>query len=230
MENKIQILIVDDEKNVRLMLKQALSNEDYEVRTAVNGEDGLEKMAEKNADIVLLDMKLPGMEGMQVLQEIRKESPGTQVIMITAYGSVETAVEAMKLGAIDYLRKPFSAGQIRELIKEVLDRRALEVNQLSGSHDLLQYAKYQLNHCKYGEALEYLHRAVAADPGKPEPFNLLGIVFEMQGKFSDAQRMYRAALGLDANYKPADANLTRISGFPYTQRGIDFGSESEGDK
>jgi DNA-binding NtrC family response regulator len=218
-----EILIVDDEKNVRLMLKNALGNDDFAIRVAVNGEDALLKMAELAADVVLLDMKMPGMEGIQVLREIRLKYPTAQVIMITAYGNVETAVEAMKLGAIDYLRKPFSPVQIRDLVREVLARRQLDASALSSVDELLQYAKFCLNRCEFNQALEYLHRAVAADPGKPDPFNLMGIIYEHQGKINEARRMYRAALGLNANYKPADANLTRISGFPYTQRGMDLG-------
>jgi DNA-binding response OmpR family regulator len=226
MQESAQILVVDDEKNVRLMLKQALNDEHYSIRTAVNGEDALDQMAEKPADVVLLDMKLPGMEGMQVLREIRSNYPRAQVIMITAYGSVDTAVEAMKLGAIDFLRKPFATNQIRELVKEVLDRHNLNVNALSGFTDILQYAKYCLNQCEFNNAIDFLHKAIALDPTKPEPFNLMGVTYELLGMMQQAQKMYRAALGLDSMYKPAEANLTRLSGFPYSQKGIDFGEDT----
>jgi DNA-binding NtrC family response regulator len=218
-----EILIVDDEKNVRLMLRNSLSDGEYSIRTAINGEDALQKMAEQAADVVLLDMKMPGMEGIQVLRELQLKYPDARVIMITAYGSVETAVEAMKLGAIDYLRKPFSPGQIRELVRDVLERGKLEASDLETVDELLQYAKHCLNQRRFTQALEYLQKAVAMDPGKPEPFNLLGIIYEYKGKINDARRMYRAALALNANYKPADANLTRVSGFAYTTRGMDLG-------
>lgn len=225
--SKSSVLIVDDEKNVRLMLKNALSDQDYNVRTAVNGEDALEKLSGEEADIVLLDMKLPGMQGMEVLRAIHQRYPHTRVIMVTAYGTVETAVEAMKLGAIDFLRKPFSPEQIRELINEVLERRKLDASELNTFDDLLQYAKLLLNRCEFRDALQYLHKAVAADPSKPEPFNLMGIICEYLGRIDEARKMYRAALALNSMYKPADANLTRISGFPYTQKGMDLGETNQ---
>lgn len=224
---RTRVLIVDDEKNVRLMLRNALSGLDYDVRTAVNGEDALDKMKEEQAEVVLLDMKLPGMDGMEALRALHRDYPHTRVIMITAYGTVETAVEAMKLGAIDYLRKPFSPEQIRELIGEVAERQLLDGSRLETFDDLLRYAKLLLNRCKYNEALELLHRAVALNTSKPEPFNLMGIISESLGKIEEARKMYRAALALDVMYKPADANLTRISAFPYSQHDQDLGDEEK---
>ncbi|MFW5719069.1 MAG: sigma-54-dependent transcriptional regulator, partial [Halanaerobium sp.] len=124
MKNKV--LIVDDEKNIRLTLKTALSKAGYEVETAVNGEDGLAKLKEDEIPVVLLDMKMPGMDGIQFLKEVTEKDIETKVIMITGYGSVETAVETLKLGAVDYLRKPFKPEEIISIVEDVFERHELE--------------------------------------------------------------------------------------------------------
>jgi len=125
-----KILIVDDEKNIRLALKQCLIAEQYEVETAVNGTEGFEKIMSDNFDAVLLDMKMPGMTGIEVLRKIRGEGNKTNIIMMTAYGTIEKAVEAMKLGAIDFLSKPFAPNEIRSVVKDVLDREKLSSDNL----------------------------------------------------------------------------------------------------
>src|SRR6056297_995566 len=122
MNEKKNILIIDDEKNIRFTLKKSLES-DYEVVTAVNGEDGIEKFQENNFDLVLLDMKLPGMDGMEVLKQIKDIDKTADIIIITGFGSVDSAVETMKLGAIDYLRKPFTPDEIKEIVKEVIERK-----------------------------------------------------------------------------------------------------------
>jgi CheY-like chemotaxis protein len=91
-----RILIVDDEKNIRLMLDQALSVTGYEVVTAIDGEHALQKILESTPDMVLLDMKLPGIDGLEVLRRLRQSQPAVPVVMITAHGTVETAVEAKR--------------------------------------------------------------------------------------------------------------------------------------
>ena len=113
-------LIVDDEKNIRMTLVQALEMLDIETETAVNGEDALDKIRDKDFALVLLDLKMPGTDGMEVLRRLVQEKPGLKVIIITAYGSVDTAVAAMKIGAADYLQKPFSPQDIKESVCGVL--------------------------------------------------------------------------------------------------------------
>jgi DNA-binding NtrC family response regulator len=120
------ILIVDDEKNIRLTIFQSLEPLEIPIRTAVNGEEALQKLREEAFGLVFLDLKMPGMDGMGVLRRIKENWPTTRVIIITAHGTIETAVEAMKLGAVDFIQKPFSPGEIRELATLVLEREALE--------------------------------------------------------------------------------------------------------
>ena len=100
------ILIVDDEKNTRDGLHQFLEGLDYDVLTAADGLEGWKVFKEEKPQIVLADIRMPGMEGTALLEKIKAESPRTPVILLTAYGSVEDAVKAMKNGAFYYLTKP----------------------------------------------------------------------------------------------------------------------------
>jgi CheY-like chemotaxis protein len=117
-----RVLIVDDEGNIRLTLSRSLESLGMEIQTAVNGEEALEKLQEDEFELLLLDLKMPGIDGMEVLHQVQERWPKTRVIVITAHGSIDSAVEAMKLGAVDFIQKPFSPSEIRELVTKVLRR------------------------------------------------------------------------------------------------------------
>jgi DNA-binding NtrC family response regulator len=112
-----KILVVDDEKNIRLMLRQTLADEMTTVDTAVNGEEALQKLEQTNYDLVLLDLRLPGMDGLAVLSEVHRRYVRLPVILLTAHGTVDGAVEAMRGGAVNFLQKPFSPREIREAVE-----------------------------------------------------------------------------------------------------------------
>ena len=114
------ILVVDDEPSIRVTLSESLKSCGYEVETSGNGEDALAKFQEDKFDVVITDMRMPKIGGMEVLRGIKKVSSGTPVIVITAYGTVNTAVEAMKEGAADFIMKPFSIDHLESLVKKVL--------------------------------------------------------------------------------------------------------------
>jgi len=114
------ILIVDDEPSMRIALSESLESCGYEVETADCGEDALAKFQEDKFEVVITDMKMPGMSGMDVLRGIRKVSAKTPVVVITAYGTVNTAVEAMKEGAADFIMKPFSVDHLESIVKKVV--------------------------------------------------------------------------------------------------------------
>src|SRR5512138_3284899 len=105
---KERILVVDDEYLIRWSLREELTKDGYEVTTAEDGESALRLVRESPPELVLLDIQLPGIGGIEVLQKIKAAEPEVVVIMITAYGMVDTAVAAMKAGAFDYLNKPFN--------------------------------------------------------------------------------------------------------------------------
>jgi DNA-binding NtrC family response regulator len=121
------ILVVDDEKTIRWSLGEALKEEGYDVVDADNGKTGVEQFKTKSPDLVLLDLRLPGEDGISVLKRIKTIDPTVPVIMMTAYGEVETAVEAMKRGAYDFVLKPFALEKLKVTIKN-----ALEVHRLKG--------------------------------------------------------------------------------------------------
>ncbi|UCH85362.1 MAG: sigma-54-dependent Fis family transcriptional regulator [Candidatus Latescibacterota bacterium] len=120
------ILVVDDEKTIRWSLGEALGEEGYEVIDADTGEKGLETFKNKSADLMLLDLKLPGEDGIAVLKKVHKIDPTVPVIMMTAYGEVETAVEAMKSGAYDFVLKPFALEKLKITIKNALETHRLK--------------------------------------------------------------------------------------------------------
>jgi DNA-binding NtrC family response regulator len=144
---KAKVLVVDDEKLVRWSLEQKLSRDGYEVETAATGEEGLDRLRQDGHDVVLLDMRLPGMDGVRVLQEIKKLGRDIAVIVITADTGVARAVECMRLGAHNYLCKPFEFDEVRVELEKALEemklrrevtrlhsqqQRAFDVNNLVG--------------------------------------------------------------------------------------------------
>lgn len=219
------ILIIDDEKNIRSTLSKCLQNKDYKVDTAVNGEDGLDKFQSGNYNLVLLDMKMPGMDGIEVLGKLKEIDSNVDVIMITAYGTVKTAVESMKLGACDYLRKPFTPEEIRKIVETVLERQELDEDEVNDFDSYVEFAKSCIRDQKYDKATKYLKEAISLDATNPEPFNLLGVLLEIKNRIDEAQKQYRAALALDPTYKPAQDNLERTSRMDYSMRGMNLGEE-----
>ena len=119
-----RLLIVDDEETIRFSLSQAFitANEDYEVSVASSAFEALEKMAELQFDLVITDIMMPEMDGFQLIEEIRKQKPGTPVIVITAYGDEEKAERSKKLGVIEYIEKPFDIKKIRSVVFDILQK------------------------------------------------------------------------------------------------------------
>ncbi|MDL1955702.1 MAG: sigma-54 dependent transcriptional regulator [Candidatus Desulfofervidus auxilii] len=135
------ILIVDDEKNYLVVLKAVLEEEGYEVLTAQDAFSALEIMQHTDLDVVVTDMKMPQMDGITLLEKIKEINEDLPVIMMTAYGTVETAVEAMKKGAFDYILKPFSNEELKITI-----RKAINVYQLLKENRRLNQALYHQYH------------------------------------------------------------------------------------
>ena len=119
------ILVIDDKESMRQMLAKTLESEGFEVDTARDGEGGLDKAKEKRFDLILTDLKLPKMDGLEVLSSIKDLDPEVAVIVMTAYGTIETAVQAIKQGAFDFLTKPFDVDHLHVLIQRALENRRL---------------------------------------------------------------------------------------------------------
>lgn len=117
-----RILIIDDEKPIRRALREILEYEKFEVDEAEDGPSGLEKAREGNFDVVLCDIKMPKMDGLEVLETLQKESVDSPVVMISGHGNIETAVEAIKKGAFDFIQKPLDLNRILVTIRNAMDR------------------------------------------------------------------------------------------------------------
>lgn len=222
-----RILIVDDEKNIRTTLSAYLLSLGYEQEIAVNGQEALDKLKDSKYDLVLLDIKMPVMNGIQILKEMRKLEDKTNVIMITAYGTIENAVESMKLGAVDFISKPFTLENLKTMIDAVFSREELSESNIEGFKELIEFAKKCINEKKYDKAIEYLKKAMVEKLESPEPQNLLGVLYELKGDLSKAGKHYRAALELDPTYRPSQDNLERVTAFKYMSNGIKFDSEEK---
>jgi len=124
-EEKSKILVVDDEPGMREFLEIMLSKEGYDVSTASNGEQAINRMNESEYDLAVVDIQMPGKNGIEVLKSVKDKGSDTIVIMITAFASHETAIDAMKLGAYDYITKPFKIDEIKLVISKALERKNL---------------------------------------------------------------------------------------------------------
>jgi len=127
---QLQVLVIDDEDNMRHMLKTMLSKAGYAVTTAADGIEGLQLLETSDFDFVLCDIKMPRMDGMTFLGKARVEHPGKTYIMMSAYGTIEVAVEAMKEGAYDYISKPFKSDEVLLTLKKAEEREQLKEENL----------------------------------------------------------------------------------------------------
>ncbi|MBU8911507.1 MAG: sigma-54 dependent transcriptional regulator [Desulfobacterales bacterium] len=129
-----KILVVDDEPSMRIALSESLESCGYQVETSESGTDALAKFEEGKFEVVITDMRMPGMGGMEVLRGIKEISSKTPVVVITAYGTVNTAVEAMKEGAADFIMKPFSVDHLESLVKKVVAEKNGK-DEVGSEHD-----------------------------------------------------------------------------------------------
>ncbi len=119
---KHTILVVDDEKQICDLFQDFLTREGYQVFTATNGVEAISLGTQNSFDLALVDIKMPGMDGIEAFCELKKVKKDMEVIILTGYGTLKTAKEAMRLGAYDYLTKPFDLGLVKNIIREALER------------------------------------------------------------------------------------------------------------
>lgn len=162
---KGKILIVDDEEPIRHSLGEILKLEGYEVATAESGETAVEAIAETTFDLILLDIRMPGMDGIEVLRVINRDAPETRVVLLTAHGSLESAIEALRQGAQDYILKPASTRTILTSVEKGLTRRA----EVQRKRMLLEQLETSIQRLKDAEGLEISpaveHETVSLDDG-----------------------------------------------------------------
>lgn len=126
MENKMTILIIDDEQGIRDMVSYTLQKEGYIVLTVQSGEEGIEQVIKQKIDIVITDIKMPGMDGITVLGKIKEIKPEIEVIVATGYGTMETAIESLRKGAYDYINKPYNIDELLSLLSKINETKKLK--------------------------------------------------------------------------------------------------------
>jgi two-component system, NtrC family, response regulator PilR len=154
-----RILIVEDEDLMRELLTKILANEQYRIFQASSGEEALRLLQDQTFDLVLTDLRLKGMNGLQLLSEVRAFDPEIVVIVMTAYASVETAVEAMRKGAYDYITKPFINEEIRVMLRRALNQRHLSRENRHLKRELRERYRFE-NIVGTSEAMERVYRLI----------------------------------------------------------------------
>lgn len=220
---KKKILIVDDEKSIRVGLKKCFKGEEYNVEVVNDGNEAIDKLKHENFDIILMDYQMPNKNGLEVLNDLRKNNIETKVIIMTAHGTVDIAVDSMKLGAVDFISKPFTIDKVKAIVKEFINK---DVNFIIGERSInknLDNAREAIRGGRLERAAQYLRDVLISDSSNAETQNLLGVIEERNGNDSLAQKYYRASLSLDATYTPADNNLRRTAMYSSSQTKIDLG-------
>ena len=120
------ILVIDDEKNMCHMLQKILQNSGYSVDTSSDSTEGLQKIIDFKYDFILCDLKMPGIDGIGILRKIQNKIKETAVIMMSAYGTIDTAIEAIKLGAFDFISKPFKSEEVLIVLEKALEKMELK--------------------------------------------------------------------------------------------------------
>jgi DNA-binding NtrC family response regulator len=189
---KARILVADDERNIRKNLALVLAAAGHSVDEAKDGEEALDLCKQNHPDIAFVDLHMPKMEGLKVLAHIRALSPKTAVVIITAYGSAANAVEAMKLGAVDFLEKPFDPTMIGILTEEILIRRQSEAK--ATFDELIHLAELARQRNALLEARNYLKSAMVQAADRPEPYYWLGNLCETEGDQKRAAQYYYMAV------------------------------------
>jgi DNA-binding NtrC family response regulator len=141
---KSRILVVDDEAVIREGLRRVLSADGYAVETFASGPPAVERMAANFFDLVITDLKMPGMSGLEVLKHIKALQPEVPIIMITGYSTVDTAVEAMKNGAVDYVAKPFTPDEILAKIESALEQKAILIDDIYLRKELRDFHGFEM--------------------------------------------------------------------------------------
>jgi DNA-binding NtrC family response regulator len=180
----VPILIVDDEPNVRLMYRASLAGLGYEIFEAPSGERALEEFRAQKYDAAILDLRMPGMDGLELLARMHEIGVTTPVAFITAYGDIPNAVRAMELGAIDFLPKPPTPEQLRDVVHDIILRHATPLNAM-GARDFdyyLRSAKRAINLRDFDAANKYLIKALDLDAGSKQAINLVGVMLEMRNE------------------------------------------------
>jgi DNA-binding response OmpR family regulator len=216
---QIRILVADDEPNIRLMLRTVLSTDDCRVDEAPNGQAALAAMRSSVFDVAIIDLNMPQLDGLALLEEMKNAPPPTtpRIIVLTAYGSIEKAVRATRLGALDFLEKPITPAELRNAVAAVLQQPqpamapADSDTYLSGGYSaVLDRVRQALRTSDIPAAESLLMRAADLAQDDPAYLNLLGILYESRRQWRLARKFYGKALRVNKRYEAAQSNMRRL--------------------
>lgn len=203
---KSNILVVDDEPVARQSLTDILKLEGYTVASAPNGQAAVEYIRTHNVDLLIVDLKMPGMDGLEVVQVVNQVSPETEVILLTAYGSTETAIQALRLRIHDYLLKPASPAQIIATVKKGLSRRSTK-SRLSNIAASDSDTGQEIFSLKDGTTVDLSRRQIKhkskVEHLTPAEGRLLRILMENKGKVFSHRELVLLVQGYDTSQREA---------------------------
>ncbi|MCL4530432.1 MAG: response regulator transcription factor [Chloroflexi bacterium] len=205
---KSNILVVDDEDVARQSLTDILKLEGYTVASASNGQAAIEWVRTHPIDLMIVDLRMPGMDGLEVIQVVNQVSPDTEIVLLTAFGSTDSAIQALRLRIHDYLTKPASPAQVLASVKKGLTRRSTKLQAKSGVRDIVEMdetiKEFQLKdgtlvdlsrrQIRFGKKLEHL---------TPAEGRLLRILMENEGKVFSHRELVLLVQGYDTSQREA---------------------------
>ncbi len=213
-------LVVDDEKQIRTMIKKALEEMGNSAETVANGEEALKTLFDKKYDGVFTDIRMPGMNGLDLLKAMKEENFNIPKVVISAYASVENVIEVFKLGARDFITKPFSPEEIKTAAS-TMQTDYIDIKETS------QYVRGLIKQGATSSAEEYLSQLFAKYQSSPIPHYLKALIHISKLDKESAERHLKASLALDENYEPALKKLEEFKKQTKTESGKDVGEKEE---
>jgi len=205
---KSNILVVDDENVARQSLTEILKLEGYNVVSVPNGQAAVEHVRTHPVDLMVVDLRMPGMDGLQVIQVVNQVAPDTEVILLTAHGSTDSAIQALRLRVHDYLTKPAAPAQVLASVKKGLARRTAKLQAKSGTNDSGEVDETVIEfRLKDGTLVDLSRRQIRA--GKklehltPAEGRLLRILMENEGKVFSHRELVLLVQGYDTSQREA---------------------------
>ncbi len=205
------VLIAEDERSIRSLLRTCLETESFSVYEAADGQQALEMAARHSPDVMLLDLSMPPPQGMEVLRRLRQMARPPAVVILTAHGTIPIAVEAMRLGALEFLQKPVNPDMLLTTVRKIILDRRLAADPADDTYAaILARVRRALEAGDYHLAEALLLKAGVLGERDPAFYNLKGLLLELRGNFKAAKHEYGQAIARNRNYEPAQQNMRRI--------------------
>ncbi len=196
-------LIVDDEIHIRNMIKKAIDELEYQSDSVANGEEALHALFEKKYDGVFTDLKMPGMDGFDLLDAMNEEVMNIPTVVVSAYTEAENIIKCFRKGIMDFITKPFTPEEIKKVAKDMLKKR-IDIKETT------QYVKGLIKQNALGEAEKYLSILFGTYSSSPLPHYLMGMKCMKEGSEVKALKHLKASIALDESYEPAKKMIEEI--------------------